>query len=96
MIKYRALDNRIEAVEIIRETTKQIVRRGDFSVGEYRENKVSIWWNWFDTWDEAHEFIVSIAESKVASLCRQLEQANVALGQIRVMKQSSEIPTNHG
>lgn len=54
-----------------------------------RENKVSDWSNWHDSWEEAHAFLVTNAERDIESLRMRLEQAKGKLGQIRGMKPSN-------
>lgn len=88
MIKYRTRFNEINAIEVFRETDKQVV----ILVGktERRENKFSDWSSWHDTWEAAHAFLIAKAEEKVDSLRLQLEQAKVTLGQIKGMKPSDK------
>ena len=88
MIKYRTRFNEIKAIEVLRETDKQVV----ILVGktERRENKVSDWSSWHDTWEDAHAFLIAEAENKVDSLRLQLEQAKGTLGQIKGMKPSDK------
>lgn len=86
MIKYRTRFGNIEAIEVVRETGKQVVLPAIQGLREMRENKVSDWSNWHDTWEEAHLFIIQEAEAKVKVLRMQLEQANGKLGQIKGMK----------
>jgi hypothetical protein len=85
MIKYRTRCDEIKEVEVIRETPKQVViklRRN----GERREDKRSNYMNWFNTWDEAHEFLVEQAREEVNQLCKRLDRAKGELGRIRGMK----------
>jgi hypothetical protein len=50
MIKYRTRFNKIEAIEIERETEKQIVLKDTkYNGKQYRENKQSDWSNWHDS-----------------------------------------------
>ena len=86
MIKYRTRFDNIEAIEVVRETKKQVVLPANSWGKETSENKVSNWTNWHETWEEAHAFLVSKAEREVESLRLQLEQAKGRLGQIKGMK----------
>ena len=77
----------INALEILRETEKQVVLAPKHIKGkESRENKKSDWQCWFDTWDEAHDFLVSEAQKQVDDLRFKLQQANGSLGNIKGMK----------
>ena len=84
MIKYRTRWDSIEAIEVDRETAKQVVLKSGS-----RENKVSDWSNWHDTWEDAHAFIVKNAELAVERLRTKLERAKGELGQIKGMKPPS-------
>ena len=88
MIKYRIRFDEIKAIEVLRETDKQVV----LLVGktEHRENKVSGWSTWHDTWEDAHAFLVEEAEKKVNSIRLQLDRAKGRLGQIKGMKPSDK------
>lgn len=50
-----------------------------------RESKRSDFNNWFDTWDEAHSFLMKHAQLTVDNLRKNLEGANGALGRIKGM-----------
>ena len=80
MIKYRTRFEKIEEIEIERETDKQLV----FKNGR-KEYKFSSWSNYHDTWDDAHKFLIEIEEKRVDSLRLQLERAKGKLGQIKGM-----------
>jgi hypothetical protein len=86
MIKYRTMFGKIDAVEIVRETEKQVVLTGHAGRTR-RENKNSDWLNWHDTWEDAHKFLIAEAEKKVKKLRLDLERANGELGQINGMKE---------
>lgn len=90
-IKYKTLFNRIEAVEIVRETEKQVVLPGRNGGRGCRENKRSDWSNWHDTWEEAHAFLVSNAEKDVERARMRLEITKGVLGQLKGMKMESEV-----
>jgi hypothetical protein len=88
MIKYRTRFNEIKAIEVLRETDKQVV----ILVGktERREHKVCDWYAWHDTWEDSHAFLIAEAEENVNSLRLRLEQAKGTLGQIKGMKPSDK------
>lgn len=83
---YRARWDEIEEIEVLRETDKQVVLLANDFGKECRENKQSEWQNWFNTWEQAHQFILTKADEDVKSLRLQLEQANGKYGQIKGMK----------
>lgn len=62
MIKYRTgLGKFIAAIEVVRDTPKMVVFSRDNGT-ERKEAKRSNWGNWHDTWEDAHEFLLSRAE----------------------------------
>ena len=91
MIKYRTRFDKIEALEVERETDKQVVLPSSGGTRSYRENKVSDWSNWHDTWEDAHAFLIARAEREVQSLRMRLEQAKGKLGQIKGMKPNDQV-----
>jgi hypothetical protein len=86
MIKYRTAWNEIEALEVLRETNSQVVRAVGSHAIERREAKRSEHYNWHDTWEDAHAFLIERAEAEVQTLRNKLEQAKGRLGQIKGMK----------
>lgn len=89
MIKYRTRFEKIEALEVLRETAHQVVlppTRGR----ETRESKRSDWSNWHDTWEEAHAFLVDKAQREVDAIRGQLERAKGKLGNIKGMKKPAD------
>jgi hypothetical protein len=85
IIKYRVEFRKIYAVEVERETKSQVVLRNG-----RKTNKVSSWSNWFDTWEEAHEFLINESLNNVNDARTRLEIANGILGQIRGMKKPNQ------
>lgn len=90
MIKYRTRFDNIEALEVERETAKQVFLPATNGTRARREDKVSDRSNWHDSWDAAHAFLVANAERDVESLRMRLEQAKGRVGQIRGMKPPTE------
>jgi len=86
MIKYRTRFDKIKAIEIERETEKQVFIPAKDGFRPYRENKMSSVQTWHDSWDEAHAFLVAKSEHEVETLRMRLEQAKGRLGQVRGMK----------
>lgn len=60
MKKYRARFKEIVEVDVIRETAKQVVLKHTTMSGneiENREAKIGSWTGYFDSWDEAYEYL---------------------------------------
>jgi len=75
MYKYRAIWERIEKLEVIKETPKQVVFinvRG----GQDRELKKTSYFSWHDTFEEAKQALIDEKQFKIDTLKRQLENAN--------------------
>lgn len=90
MLMYRVKWQKIEPIEVLRTTEKQ-VRYLDERGNEQREAKETDWYTWHETWEAAHARIVADAQKKVDTLRRQLERANGELGNAKGMK-----PANTG
>jgi hypothetical protein len=87
MIKYRTGGwgkNLIEVVEVEKETVNSVWLKGSST----RRLKLSGFHNYFNTWEEAKNFLQDQADRKVDSLRRQLEQAKGEQGNIKGMKKS--------
>lgn len=82
MLKYRTYvsSHKIDAVEVERETDISVW------VGNRRRAKLTSYDCYFDTWEEAHEFLVDNAERDVECIRLNLERAKGKLGQIKGMK----------
>jgi hypothetical protein len=91
MIKYRTRFNKIEALEVERETAQQVVLSSKNGQRGSRENKVSDWSNWHDSWDAAHAFLIANSEKNVASARVKLERAKGELGQIKGMTPNAKL-----
>lgn len=89
MIKYRTMWHgsdlaTITELEVIRETDKQVVLPATRAKGkEVRENKISDWKCWFDTFEQANDFLVSEAQKKVDKLRLHLQQAIESLEKVK-------------
>lgn len=90
MIKYRTRFEKIEALEVDRETEHMVFLPAQGGSRPRQEHKVSDWSNWHDSWDAAHAFLVAQAERNVEALRMNLAQAKGRLGQIRGMKPPSQ------
>jgi len=90
VIKYRASCGRIEFVEVLRETEKQVIVaycRHDGKPAERREAKISEWHSWHDTWADAHAALVKQAQDEVDEFQGRLDYANARLVERKAMKQ---------
>lgn len=90
MIKYRTQEEKIEPIEIVRETKAQVVII-DTRGREQRESKRSDWRNWHDTWEDAHAFLIEKAESKVAFAQSGLNIAKAELVKIKDLGQQDNV-----
>ena len=88
MIKYRTSGTtNIEKVEVLRETKSQVVFPSNLgNRKERRENKISTWINYFDTWEEAKAHLLKISERKLIRARISLEQANGVHGNIKGLR----------
>ena len=77
---------KIEEVEVIRETEKCVFFNG--YRGEHRAMKVTGYDNWFDTWGEAHAYLMEKAERLARQARVELDRANGLLGNVKGMRQS--------
>lgn len=82
MKKYmsRSVSLRIEEVEIDRETESSVWINGS------RVAKIGVYGSYHDTWEEAHQRLLALAQRDVDTLRRRLELANSRLGNIKGMK----------
>jgi hypothetical protein len=83
MIKYKTKGwgkGQIEMVEVDRETDSSVFIDG------YRRAKRSSYDNFFDTWEDAHAYLLKKAENSASYARRNLEIANGELGNIRGLK----------
>ena len=89
-LKYRVRYDKIVALEIVRETEKMVVLAPLSAANsfdrEVKEAKRSDWQNWFNSWEEAHSFLVKRAERKIENCRANLERAKGVLGQIKGMR----------
>lgn len=89
MIKFRTTSHgssmaKIEPIEVIRETEKMVVIIGNgWSNKEYKQAKRSDFQNFFDTWDEAHQFLVISAENLVAAAEKRLSYCKTNLDKVK-------------
>ena len=83
MEKYRvwAAFNEIKKDQFDRETEKYL-----FDSEGRKHAKRSNWYNYFDTWGQAKQFLIDSAEEKVIAARRELERANGLLGNAKGMK----------
>lgn len=88
MIKYRTggYDKKIEAVEIVKETAKQVTFKTERG-GERREAKRSEWQNWHDSFEKAKQFLLTRTEKSIQCLQQRVEDYKVELEKIRALTQ---------
>ena len=83
MIKYLTKFNRVEKVEVAGETDHFVKL-----LNGRKEAKQSDWCSYFDSFDDAKNYLIDKAQKRVDSLRRSLESANGELGQIKGIKES--------
>jgi hypothetical protein len=92
--KFKTSFQKIEAVEVEKETEKSVwiygYRFGGGKVPLKRADKQTTWERYHDTWAEAHAFLISEAEAKVDAARRQLDEDNLILMGIKSMKPPAE------
>ena len=74
----------IEEVEVDRETDVSVF------IDKRRHAKRSSYHNYFDTWDQAKDFLLKKAEGEAKKCRRLLEVANGRLGNIRGLRNQEE------
>lgn len=77
---------KIEKVEILRETAQCVFLPPYRGTGERREAKNSEWADYFDSFDEAKLFLVTMWERKVDTARRNLEDTNAKLDYLNGMR----------
>ena len=83
MKKYRTWYNQeIEEVEVIRETEKYVIMNAG-QRGERRDAKRSGSMNYFDTWQEANEFLINNKEHEIAVLLRDVAHLREVLQDLK-------------
>lgn len=87
MIKYKADTsfNTIKPAEVARETQKQVVLKNG-----RKESKSTAYYSYFDEWQHAKDYLVGVAQSKVAGCRSSLEHAKSKLGNAKGLKQPKE------
>jgi hypothetical protein len=92
MIKYKTGGygkEKIEAIKAIKETAKQLVIEvtdGGGKARQVRTAKRSGYDNYFDTWEEAHAFLLDQSGRRLKAARRALESAQGEYGNIKGMK----------
>ena len=82
MIKYRLFGTSIDAIEVVRETEKYVyLTKHDLwggAIGAVKEAKRSEYQNWFDSWKEAHTFLLQ-RQRGIASARKDLYEGSLSL-----------------
>jgi hypothetical protein len=85
MIKFRTwYNNEIEQIEVRGETEHTIIRMNGNREHKRSLNKTGT--NYFDTWEEAHDFLVRRTKQDINSLTIQLRNEERILKEIEEMK----------
>ena len=94
IVKYKVSSKshnpKIEKVEVVRETAQCVFLPPYNGMGsERREAKSSDYADYFDSFEDAKSFLVTLWESKVNSARLNLEQYKGTLGNIKGMKEQA-------
>lgn len=87
IVKYKSGFNKIEKVSIVRETGGSV-----FVLNGYGQECRSPKLGYFNTWNDAHEFLTAKATKNVNEARRHLELANATLGNIKGLKPPKDAP----
>lgn len=86
MIVYRVTSGaKIEPVECDSANDRWVFFVTKVSRKRRRKAKRSTWDNYFDTWDEAHAFLIEKAERSLMSLEYAIEREKKTLNELRAM-----------
>jgi hypothetical protein len=82
MKKYRAQFYKIEEIEVLRETEKQVVLMNGL-----RESKTTDWQSWHDSFEDAKKHLIDDAQKDIDSINRRLDYAKERLEKINNLKE---------
>ena len=94
MIKFKAMFNTITQVEVERETEKMVVISFP-NGGSQKELKVSSYYSYWDTWDEAKNHLIEKAERIVNKKQVDLQKAEENLERVMQLRQKAQENTNN-
>lgn len=69
----------------LRETASQVVIPANGKWRSYKEKKRTARVNWFDSWDDAHDFLINKERDSIKSLQDQIEYHEKELAAILLM-----------
>lgn len=81
MKKFRTWHDQIEEIEVIRETEKFVVVPSGLK-GERRDAKRSEYTNYFDTWQEAKDFLIDREKTAIIKLVDEVKRHQETLQKI--------------
>ncbi len=90
MEKYLAIEwstDRIKKIEIERESDKSIWRRYSHDGMLRQERKITESCGYFDTWQEAKDFLLKLADAEVQKARSNLEYYSNKYGNVKGLKQ---------
>lgn len=96
MIMYRTYSDIpvIKALEVVKETDKQIVFINEFG-NEKREAKKSDAQNWHKTWKDAQDFLWELKREHRTKLQKIIERIDSDIEKLLLMKDPTEQENNH-
>ena len=91
MEKYRVeIGGRITKHEIVKETDKTISYKRVFGQDRFRiekEHKESNWQNWFNTFQDARDYLIGECERKIQGHLKAIEYQNEQIEKIKQLKE---------
>lgn len=92
MIKYRLYSGEIKPYEVVKETPKQVVylKRHYFKSEEFveeREMKISHWWSWHDTFEQAKNYLLFTKEQEVNRYLSIINRLNNEIEKIKLLNE---------
>lgn len=82
MYKYRAVFDKVDKHKIEKETDKQVVYIGT-NGHAYKEAKLSSWYSWHNTFEEAKLFLIKTKIADINQIKDQLEYENEQLDKLQ-------------
>lgn len=93
IIKFKAssIGPSIERIEVISETDHFVSLASNYGGKPNREKKITDWYGFFDSFEDAKKFLMDEADQRVRNARRQLELANSRLGNVKGIKEAKNV-----
>jgi len=92
MIKYRVnkYGYSIDRISVIRETEKMVFVQGWRGQGERRESKDTAFDKWFDSFDEAKDFILSRIKIDLSAAGNSIKRLSAKMAEVESMTEQGD------